>query len=246
MIKSDKAVRKEKAVGVIDRFERAVSQGVNAPFHKNSVPLKAVDLAALLREEVENNRATLSGGRIVVPNEFEMRLPEANLSTLISETPQLPQELAQAVTDYAVEQEFVFVGPVEVTLVPVSDIPMGESVIKAQIRRGPAAPVTNAEASPAHPIIDIEGQQWLLTEPITVIGRGSEADIVVQDPGVSRKHLELRITQAGVIATDLGSTNGSYVEGHRIDAATLLDGNEITIGRTHILFWTSNAGSYSY
>ena len=41
-----------------------------------------------------------------------------------------------------------------------------------------------------------------------------------------------------MIATDLGSTNGTFVEGHRIDAATLLDGNQITIGRTRILFWT--------
>ena len=41
-----------------------------------------------------------------------------------------------------------------------------------------------------------------------------------------------------MIATDLGSTNGTFVEGHRIDAATLLDGNQIVIGRTKILFWT--------
>ena len=68
--------------------------------------------------------------------------------------------------------------------------------------------------------------------------RGSEDDIVVNDSGVSRRHLELRITPTGVIATDLGSTNGSFVEGHRIDAATLLDGNQIVIGRTKILFWT--------
>ena len=72
----------------------------------------------------------------------------------------------------------------------------------------------------------------------SLLGRGSEADIVVNDSGVSRRHLELRITPTGVIATDLGSTNGSFVEGHRIDAATLLDGNQIVIGRTKILFWT--------
>ena len=102
----------------------------------------------------------------------------------------------------------------------------------------PLAPATASSASPEHPIIDVDGEKWLLTEPVTVIGRGSEADIVVNDSGVSRRHLELRITPTGVIATDLGSTNGSFVEGHRIDAATLLDGNQIVIGRTKILFWT--------
>ncbi len=72
------------------------------------------------------------------------------------------------------------------------------------------------------------------------VGRGSDCDIPVEDTGVSRHHFELRVTPSGVIATDLGSTNGTFVEGHRITAATLLDGNTITIGRTHIMFWNAS------
>nr|KEP23618.1 hypothetical protein DA06_06620 [Georgenia sp. SUBG003] len=60
----------------------------------------------------------------------------------------------------------------------------------------------------------------------------------MDDSGVSRRHLEIRVTPAGVIATDLGSTNGTFVEGHRVDAATLVDGNTITVGRTRVMFWT--------
>lgn len=71
-----------------------------------------------------------------------------------------------------------------------------------------------------------------------MIGRGSEADIIVDDPGISRRHLEIRVTPDGVVASDLGSTNGTFVEGHQVPAATLVDGNTITIGRTRILFWT--------
>ena len=52
------------------------------------------------------------------------------------------------------------------------------------------------------------------------------------------------MTPTGVIATDLGSTNGTFVEGHRIDAATLVDGNQIVIGRTRILFWTRPASDH--
>ena len=55
---------------------------------------------------------------------------------------------------------------------------------------------------------------------------------------VSRRHLEIRVTPDGVVATDLGSTNGTFVEGHPITAATLVDGNTVTLGRTRILFWT--------
>lgn len=101
------------------------------------------------------------------------------------------------------------------------------------------APATTADASPQNPIIDVDGERYILTGAVTVIGRGSVADIQLDDSGVSRKHLELRVTPSGVIATDLNSTNGSFVEGHRISAATLVDGNTITIGRTRIMFWTS-------
>lgn len=125
-----------------------------------------------------------------------------------------------------------------VTFEADSDEFTGQLQVEASNERGAAAPATASAPSPEHPIIDVDGDKWLLTEPVTVLGRGTEADIVVADSGVSRRHLELRITPTGVIATDLGSTNGTFVEGHRIDAATLLDGNQITIGRTRILFWT--------
>ena len=63
---------------------------------------------------------------------------------------------------------------------------------------------------------------------------------MIDDPGISRKHLEIDIHDGNVIARDLGSTNGTYVEGHQVPAATLLDGNTITIGRTRILYWASS------
>ena len=220
-------------MGVVDRFEKAVSQGVNAPFSKMfASSIKAVDIKTAIRESMDNSRATLNDGRVVVPNEYQVLLNQKDFQSVTDANSQvLAEELAQDATMYATEQSYVFVGPVEVAF-STGDQPLGELQIDNAIRRGPAAPVTTASASPSHPIIDIEGQQWLLTEPVTVIG------------GVSRRHLELRITPQGVIATDLGSTNGSYVEGHRISAATLLDGNEITIGRTHLLFWTSSVDEY--
>ena len=57
------------------------------------------------------------------------------------------------------------------------------------------------------PVLEVNGNQYLLTKDKTVIGRGSGCDIVIDDPGISRKHLEIDITDNGVIARDLGSTN---------------------------------------
>ena len=77
------------------------------------------------------------------------------------------------------------------------------------------------------------------------IGRESKNDIVIPDINVSRVHAEIRQDESGAwILTDLGSTNGTFVEGQRVDAVTLVDGNTLTIGRTQILFWdgTQNSG----
>lgn len=230
-------------MGVFDRFEKAVEQGVNAPFSKMfKSKVKAVDIASAIRQSMDTHQASLSNGQVVVPNDYEVCLAQADLDAVENSNSQvLSQELEYEVTRHAKEQNFSFVGPISIRFSVDPGQTTGAIAVHSLTKRGPAAPVTTAQATPQHPIIDIEGRQWLLTEPVTVIGRGSEADIVIHDSGVSRRHLELRITPTGVIATDLGSTNGTYIEGHRIDAATLLDGNELTIGRTHIVFWTSAA-----
>lgn len=51
----------------------------------------------------------------------------------------------------------------------------------------------------------------------------------------------LERTPHGVVVTDLGSTNGTFVEGNRITAATLVDGNTVTLGRTRLLFYTGES-----
>jgi pSer/pThr/pTyr-binding forkhead associated (FHA) protein len=64
----------------------------------------------------------------------------------------------------------------------------------------------------------------------TVIGRGKDVDIQINEPSISRHHLEIEIVGDNIIATDLNSINGSYVEGNKISKAYLLDGNSITLG----------------
>ena len=100
-------------------------------------------------------------------------------------------------------------------------------------------PVTTSDQNQDSPLLEINGSQYLLTKDMTILGRDAGYDIVIDDPGISRKYLEIDITQNGVIARDLGSIKGTYVEGHQVPAATLLDGNTITIGRTRILYWAS-------
>ena len=95
----------------------------------------------------------------------------------------------------------------------------------------PAAP--SRQPVRLQPVLDIDGQRYSLNAPSIVLGRSSEADILVDDTGVSRRHLEIRTASGVTSAVDLGSTNGSYVNGHKVAGSTeLTDGSTITMGRT--------------
>ena len=227
-------------MGVLDRFEKGVERVVNpAGPSRGRRPPTPAERASARRRAGDDRAAVVDRERTVVPNEFTIELSVDDFGQVEgwgAET--LADELASNVTQYAASQHYAFVGPVSVSFEQNDTLDVGRFQLRSASVRGNVAPATTASPSTRHPLVDIDGQRYLLTGPVTVIGRGSEADIVVDDPGVSRRHLEIRVTPEGVIATDLGSTNGLFVEGHQVPAATLLDGNSLTIGRTRIMFWT--------
>lgn len=227
-------------MGVLDRFERGVEHAVSSAFAKAfRSEVKPVEIASAVRREMDDRAAPVSRERTVVPNEFVVELSPTDLEQVEQwGSDALAEEMVGAATDHAESQRYSFVGPVDVRFTPDEALTTGRFHVRSATRRGAVAPAAAASPSARHPIVDIDGQRYLLTGPVTIIGRGSEADIIVDDSGVSRRHLEIRVTPAGVIATDLGSTNGTFVEGHRIEAATLVDGNTITLGRTRMMFWT--------
>ena len=229
-------------MSVLDRFEKSVEGAVNGVFSKfGSKDLQPVDLSSALEREIDNEAMPVGRDRTVAPNEYRFKLSTPDFDHIEqwgSET--LADELADNLTNYARSQHYAFVGPVVVIFEEDLDLAKGSFKLTAASVQGNAVPVTTDAQNQDCPLLEINGSQYLLTTEKTVLGRGSGCDIVIADPGISRRHLEIDITPNCVIARDLGSTNGTYVEGHQVPAATLLDGNTITIGRTRILYWASS------
>ncbi len=228
-------------MSAFDKIERRVESAFENVFSRAfRSDLKPVELASGVKKAMDDRAATVNRERVLVPNEFEIILAESDFDKIEDwGEDAMRSELIDVATRYAADQRYTFVGPVRVTFSYDEKLSRGKLLVRARSKRGPVAPATTGDATPENPIIDVDGDRYLLTGAVTIIGRGSSADITVDDAGVSRQHLELRVTPGGVIATDMNTTNGTYVEGHRITAATLLDGNTITIGRTRIMFWTS-------
>ncbi|WP_353951901.1 DUF3662 and FHA domain-containing protein [Knoellia sp. S7-12] len=102
-------------------------------------------------------------------------------------------------------------------------------------------PPQKRRTNPAdRPWLDVDGERYPLMGAITVLGRDDSADIILDDPGISRQHSEIRVTQDGphTVATirDLGSTNGTFVSGERVTSERLADGDRITVGRTSVTY----------
>lgn len=229
-------------MGFLDKFEKRVEKGVNGVFSKfGSKDLQPVDLSSALEREIDEQAMAVSEDRTVAPNEYRFELSTPDFDRIDQwGSEALTNQLADGLTSYAQTQHYSFVGPVVVIFQENRDLAKGDFRLTSESVQGNAVPVTDKSESKDFPVLEISGRQYLLTATKTVIGRGSDCDIVIDDPGVSRHHLEIDITPKGVVARDLGSTNGTYVEGHLVPAATLLDGNTITIGRTRILFWASS------
>jgi pSer/pThr/pTyr-binding forkhead associated (FHA) protein len=80
------------------------------------------------------------------------------------------------------------------------------------------------------------GSRYLLDRAATTIGRHPDADIFLDDVTVSRRHAEVLRGPDGVLVKDLGSLNGSYVNGERVEERGLTTGEELQIGRFKLLF----------
>ncbi|MDK1473250.1 DUF3662 and FHA domain-containing protein [Streptomyces sp. 549] len=83
--------------------------------------------------------------------------------------------------------------------------------------------------------VEINGNRHQISRATLVMGRSTEADIRIDDPGVSRKHCEIRTGSPSTVQ-DLGSTNGIVVDGQRTTHATLRDGSRIVVGNTTIIY----------
>lgn len=215
-------------MGLLDNFERGLERVIGGAFARTfKSGLQPVELAAALRRELDTKAAIVSRDRILVPNTFTVRLAPADHDRMTQLGQTLIDELTQLIQEHANAQRYQFAGGITLTLEPDPALTDGLVQIESLSVKG---------AVTWKPVLDIAGKRYPLPRGRTVIGRGSESDITVNDTGISRKHVEIRWDGERAEVHDLGSTNGSLLNGQPVSKAPLPPDSEITIGRTRIVF----------
>jgi FhaA, N-terminal domain/FHA domain len=85
-------------------------------------------------------------------------------------------------------------------------------------------------------IVDGTDRRVALEPGVNVVGRGQDADLRLADTGVSRRHIEIRFDGQSAVLHDLGSTNGTIVNGHRVQSWQLADGDVIRVGHSVLVY----------
>jgi FhaA, N-terminal domain/FHA domain len=233
-------------MGIFARFEKKVEGAVNGVFARAfKGDVQPVEIAARLQRELDAEAKLMSRNKRLVPNEFSVHLSQHDHDKLAPYANTLNAELATQLRNHAREMGYVFNGPVKISFGLDSQLPTGRFTVTSEAVAGitPRAGRASETAINRAPLVlEVNGTRHPLQPPGLVIGRGSEADLRINDPGISRRHAEIRVNAAGpglqIDIVDLDSTNGILVNGQRVRHAVLREGSRIEIGSTRMLIHT--------
>lgn len=213
-------------------FEKRLEQAVEGTFSRVfRSGLRPVEIGRRLTREMDINRSIDVRGRTVVPNDFTVWISPEDHAAFAEIADSLVRELADAAREHARSEGYSFLGPVDVRL-QAGGVRTGTCRVDAILREGQGGAGAGSLVLPT-------GDRIPLGEEVVTIGRRSESTIVLADPNVSRNHAEIRPAGSGWVLVDLGSTNGSRVNGARVSIHPLEDGDELGFGNTVLWFEAS-------
>lgn len=234
--------------GVLHRFEQRLETAVTSAFAKAfRSAVQPVEIAAALQREVDNSSQVMTRDRRLAPNVFDVELSPSDHERLASFGATLTNELATLVREHVAEQHYTLAGPLEINLVESGELGTGRFRVRSSTNAA-VQPPEQVAASDARVVIEVGGHRHAIEHEL-VIGRGSDADLRIDDPGISRRHARIQVLDSGdglaVTVTDLESTNGVIVDGRKVVSAQLRDRSEVRLGNTLLRVQINQLGALS-
>lgn len=215
-------------MGLLDSFEKGLERAVNSAFAKTfRSGIQPVEIASALRREADTKAAVVSRDRIITPSDYLVRLSPADDERMRGLGRALNDELFALLTKHARTQGYSFSGPLAISIEADERVATGTVRVNSGSVEGRVT---------WQGVIEIDGRQHPLHSARTVIGRGSDAGITISDAGSSRRHAEILWDGERAMLRDLGSTNGTKVDGQKVREMALAPDTVFTIGRTELTF----------
>ena len=230
-------------MGVFDNLERKLEGVVNgafAPAFKGDV--QPVEITARLQKELDAEARLLSRDRRLVPNDFTIGLSNHDYDRLVPYSRTLNEDIVPQLREYAANAGYVFSGPLTIAYVLENELPVGRFTVSSQAVAAAATQATHTAIRRAALVLEVNGIRHPLAPPGFTLGRGTDADVRINDPGISRLHARVSVQGSAdtpqITIEDMGSTNGIVVDGRRVRSATLRDGSRVELGNTRMLVRT--------
>ena len=217
----------------LQSLERRLERMVEGVFRRSRGSIRPIELGRRLVREMDDNRTVDVKGRRMVPNDFTVMLSADDHAGFSDIETALITELSEAAREYAREEAYHFIGPVRVALSVDNELKAGRFGIVSQLKQAPGGVGAGSLVLPS-------GERVNLGEHTTTVGRLPESTITIDDGNVSREHARIAPGSGGYVVSDLGSTNGTLVNGLRIAGQQVLaDGDIVSFGSTHLRFEAS-------
>lgn len=217
-------------MSIFERIERACAAFIERSFAK-TFP-SDLEPAQIARKLVSTMEAQIhdEAGHVSAPGRYVAYVNPVDFERLQPHRTYLEREWRSLLEALAARVGIVFSdGDAGVTMLASDDVPAGAVEVAADRARRFALRVVKGVSDFA--VYPIDGR--------TRIGRGTECDVTLNDPSVSRTHAVVDTEGPEPTVRDLGSTNGTFVNGARVEAMRLRDGDELRFGNTHMTFEAS-------
>ncbi|MGH9172262.1 MAG: FhaA domain-containing protein [Acidimicrobiales bacterium] len=212
----------------LQQFERRLERMVEGAFAKAfRGQLQPVEIGRRLTREMDLRR-TVGVRGLIAPNHFEVYLSTPDYERFESIGDALNRELVEAVREHGEAERYIFLGAIEIVIQEDPDLSPSTFAIESDLKEVVGGP-TNWLVLP-------DGRRIAITDQPVTIGRLPECAVALDDPNVSRRHAQVRNDGSNVVVVDLGSTNGTKVNGVAVREHRLAPGDRITIGTTTLRF----------
>ncbi len=227
----------------VDAAERGIEGAVNGVFARAfKGEVQPVEIAARLQKEIDHRSVLLSRERkLVPPNEFSIELSEHDYNRLTPPTGAASPARSSAPAAARQGHGYVFNGPIRLQFELDNSLHTGHFRVRSEAVADSRSPQRESSTAirTAELVLEVNGMRHPLVPPGIVIGRGERADLRINDPGISRQHAEIQVTDTQYgrqyRIQDLGSRNGIKVDGQRVTQAELHAGTRLEIGSTRLL-----------